>query len=355
MLVESEISMFVDALFEKFQYIMLAKGNEPLVNQILKILIGTQSTTRLGPNPPDETIDIIRNRIRKAIDAKKEIEISCVWGAIKTVRNSKRKVDLAELFALEQLKTLTSRINELYEPGIKIYLYVADLHYTYIYNEVEGVDEYCNSLGTFICDKKSIIVCKLSDLCKKIENVDYQCNENYLVLKEYWEQTYNIALDDYAKVSATKKLHEIGWVGEISHDMRQFYLKRMKGLYPEKNNDYWVDKLLRCFAFELFISQNDLFSRKNAVADISMVRVPPKSLPHNIYSNRIRMRITPENIIKHSAPPWTVVGAVSYSKENKLHARLLDSNQIEKLQNYECFWVDYQGIEILVYDEEWLT
>ena len=67
------------------------------------------------------------------------------------------------------------------------------------------------------------------------------------------------------------------------------------------------------------------------------------------------MRITPENIIKHSAPPWTVVGAVSYSKENKLHARLLDSNQIEKLQNYECFWVDYQGIEILVYDEEWLT
>lgn len=343
---------FLDGLFKNYEYGVPRSGSTE--EKILKILVGTQGTTRLGAYPTEDTIREIKKRIKHNVSINKTLEISSAWGAIKTVSTPNRKVDLAELFAIKQYQAMAERIKTVYEPGLIFNIYLGDSYYKYLYGEDSRINDYCKGMEALGCNNNSIRVIRLNDKCKVIPSAMQECNVNYTILKKYWDETYNIPVEKYNLLSSSKRLHEHGWVGDITPEMRAFYLKRMKMLYPEQGYDYWEDKVIKFFSYGLFISQHDLMGRKNvetSTVDSCLLRVPPPNLPRKLYSNRIRMRITPENIIKNSAPPWTVAGVVSIDKKGKMHAHILSSSEYNELpDDYE--FVNYNGIDIIFYEKE---
>lgn len=168
--------------------------------------------------------------------------------------------------------------------------------------------------------RKNIIT--LSEKSSLIENCDEQCEVNFNALYEYWHNSEDVSINN-----SSEKLKKLGWMGEITPAMRDFYIKRMKGLYPNETLEFLTNKVIRFFAYTLFISQNDLMGRKNiehSTIDVCLLRVPPPNMPKQLYSNRLRMRIAPKKVTAQSAPPWAVGGVLEYNNGN-LHIKLLDT------------------------------
>lgn len=346
-----KLGVFLDEVFNCYDFEMPRKGN--IEDMILEILVGTQGTTRLGAYPSAKTVEEIRKRIRHNMAQSLPMEISSAWGAIKTVPTDHRTIDIAELFAIRQYQAMADRVKKIYKPGLIFNIYMGDSYYEYLYGYDSRIDDYCNGFRELAQKHDALNVVSLKEKCKGISTEIDECRENYKLLEKYWSETSGIVQGDFNKVPSWQKLHDHGWIGDISFEMRDFYIKRMMGLYPEEGFDYWLDKVIRFFAYSLFINQHDLMERKNmetSTMDACLLRVPPPGLPRKLYSNRIRMRIAPKKIIKNSAPPWSVVGAISIGISGKFHARVLDGNAFNSIKDIaEKF--KYNGIDVLFYEE----
>jgi len=73
------------------------------ISKILEILIGTSRTTRLGPKPLNETIDIIINNIKQKINNNLPLNIPICFGCKKTWKLCQPGIDIAELFTILQI------------------------------------------------------------------------------------------------------------------------------------------------------------------------------------------------------------------------------------------------------------
>lgn len=341
---------FFDRIFKEYEYPVVKEKD--LKKVLLNIVVGTQSTTRLGAMPSEETKKEILRRIQIKLEQNKPLEISCAWGAIKTVKTKDRNVDLAEFLALKQYHAIYEAVKSVYKPGIRFNIYLGDSYYKYLYGDDNKIETYCKGMEFLTKGSEEIRLIRLSNQCKKVENVNLNCEKNYELLRNYWVDTNNISVEKHSEIPSTVRLYEGGWVGVITPAVREFYLKRMASLYPGEGQEYWTEKILRFFAYALMISQNDLMGRKSmetSTVDSCLLRVPPPDLPRKLYSNRIRMRITPENVVKTSAPPWTVAGAISYNDKNEAHVRLLDSTTYQKIKMEK---IDYEGISFGIFNEK---
>lgn len=348
---DEEKKTFLDHLFTFCDNNVPQNGNAE--EKLLKILVGTQRTTRLGAYPSKSTLQEIAHRINFCISTNRPLNVSCAWGAIKTVRTPNRTVDLAEMLALKQYQSIGEKVKAIYKPGLIFNIYLGDSYYEYLYGEDSRIDDYCSGMENLARGIPSIQIIRLKDKCKGITNAEQECAVNYSLLKEYWDETNGIPVEQFSSMPSSSRLHNHGWVGDISPAMREFYLKRMALLYPEEGYDYWADKVVRFFSYGLFISQHDLMGRKSyetSTVDSCLLRVPPPDLPRALYSNRIRMRIAPERLLKHSAPPWTVAGCVSIQPGGEMHTCILSPSEYSSLAtDYEIY--NYHGINVLFYNK----
>lgn len=350
MKIEANAKKYIEDCMRKFEYKVSVKKN--LEETILEIFIGTCSTTRLGPRPIENTRNNILKRIKYKINKGEPLEVSSAWGAIKTVSTQKKGVDIAEMFMFSQYESIYRRIKKVYPPGVIFNIYLGDSYYEYLYGYDNNIKEYCNGMVKLARKYEGITPHYMSKIVAKIDDSDLICQHNYELLRDFWNETTGMKEMDFCKTETYKRLDEAGWVGIIPVTMRDFYLKRMKNNYKDKDENFWIEKVLKFFSYGMFISQYDLMGRNNpdtSTVDSCLLRIPPPGLPKNLYSNRIRMRIAPENIIRNSAPPWTVSGAVSIRKNGDLKMRIVDSS-ISNIIKME--YSEYNGITYGIIDEE---
>lgn len=303
---KKEIEKFLERMLESYQYKVSSK-EEDICKYIVDTLVGTQSTIRSGSVPSKEVYDEVKRRVTYKVNRNEPIEVSCAWGALKTNKMFGNCPDLAELLTVQQYSAINRMIKERYSPGVKFNLFLGDFYYEYLYGETEEVEKYCRKLEKMVKKYNEIIIHRLSTMVKEKEIKE--CKSNYKILKQYYMESDRVCEEEYERLESYRQLVNIGWVGNISPAMREFYMKRMQGLYPNENRDFWIDKIIHFFAYGLMISQNDLMGRRSidrSTIDACLLRVPPPDLPRKLYSNRVRMRIAPVKICKHSAPPWTV-------------------------------------------------
>lgn len=302
---------YIEKILQAYNY--LPKKGEDIEHTLLENLIGTSGTFRLGPKPSEETKREILKRIHEKVQKNQRLEVSSAWGAIKTIPSPNRGVDLVELLALKQYEAIAQIIKDLYPPGIRFNIFLGDSYYIYLYGSDPRIDTYCHDMENLSKGHDEINVVRLSNLCKNATFLEQQCEQNYKFLYRYWIETADLPLELHEKTLSFHELRSIGWVGKITPAMRTFYLKRMSSLYPQESYSFWVEKIIRFFAYGLVISQNDFMGRKKAetsTIDACLLRVPPPDLPRELHSNRLRFRIAPECIMKSSAPPWTVAGII---------------------------------------------
>lgn len=319
---------------------------ETIEKTILNTLIGTLRTTRLGMLPTENTCEEVIRRIRLKVQQNKPLELTSAWGAIKTIPTADRKIDLAELLAIEQFHAIANVVRTVYEPGVRFNIYLGDSFFSYLYGEDERMESYMVGMESIVEKYDEINTFRLGELSNHIECRMQQCADNYEVIAKYWFESAEVQQGTHDKLDSFKELNSIGWVGEITPAMREFYIKRMSSLYPNKPYEFWIEKIIHFFAYTLFISQNDLMGRKSAdkcTVDVCLLRVPPPDLPRKLYSNRIRMRIAPQSIVKSSAPPWTVAGIVRLDEKEEPSVSLLNSAMY---QNTKLEEVKYNGITI---------
>lgn len=336
---------YLDSIAEYFEYEPILGST--LEETILNTIVGTLKTTRLGRMPIEETRSKILEGIKKQVDFGYPIAISSAWGAIKTATTKRKGVDLAEYLTLKQYSAINRVVKKIYEPGVVFNIYLGDAYYEYLYGYDAGITEYCKGMKKLAENLKEINIVGLGELYSdKITEIKKQCDDNYILLKEYWYESDDIDSSHHDSLASFSKLIEAKWVGKITPAMREFYLKRMSGLYPQESIIFWTEKTLRFFAYGLMVSQNDLMGRKNtftSTIDACLLRVPPPDMPRNLYSNRIRMRVVPESISKHSAPPWTVVGALCVEPGNRVTFKLLNN---EECKNNKIEYIQYKDINV---------
>ena len=97
------------------------------------------------------------------------------------------------------------------------------------------------------------------------------------------------------------------------------------------------------------IRLNDLMGRKSidtSTIDACLLRVPPPDLPRKMYSNRMRFRISPENVMKSSAPPWTVAGVLC-KQEGGYRIKLLN---VDECSTTVLSSIEYKGWNLYCVD-----
>lgn len=341
---------YIDGIYSQIHYNPIS--GKSIEETIFNTLVGSSRTIRLGSKPSEETKREILKRIREKVEKNMPLEVTSAWGAIKTISSEDRGVDLAEYVTLNQFHKISQVIKEIYKPGIKFNVYLGDSYYKYLYGEDDRIEGYTKVMEMISKDFQEINLISLEKQCSSIPDVEQQCRENYEVLRKYWVDSNSVPDELHEQLESHKELRKAGWVGVITSAMREFYLKRMALLYPDKPHEYWVDKAIHFFAYGLMISKNDLMGRrssKTCTVDACLLRVPPPDLPRELYSNRLRMRITPEAIIKSSAPPWTVAGVIKINSSNEPKLCILNAEEFTKT---ELKYFKYKGMTVGVYYEQ---
>jgi hypothetical protein len=295
--------------------------------KILDILIGTSRSTRLGPKPLPEALDIIGKRMKLKIQSELPINIPICFGCKKTWRLCQPGVDIAELFTILQLLKLNRQIQDIYPPGINFTLYLGDAWYEYIYNENIGIKEYRKGLKKLLNLNTDLNVKLISmhNFHKKDSSLYNTCDNNLAILKEYWNESSNIEEKYWQYLETYKKLKTLGWIGTIPNIMRMHYLKKMDRYLPKTRMIKKVEAILKFFSYGLMLNQNDIIKRQNPVdctIEISLMSQPP-GIPKRLRGDRLYLRALPPEISSRGAPCWPVMGILKLHENGSMYPSIL--------------------------------
>ena len=302
-------------------------SNNIKISKILKILVGTCRSTRLGPKPLPDTLDIIRDNINLKIKNELPLNVAICFGCKKTWKLCQPGVDIAELFTLIQFLNLNRQIQYIYPPGINFNLYLGDAWYEYIYRENLGIKEYTKGWKNLLNLNNELKVTLISmyNFHKNNSKLYKICNENLELLKEYWDESSNTDEKNWQYLKSYKKLITVGWVGTIPNIMRIHYLKKTDRYLSNASRIEMEEAVLKYFSYGLMLNQYDLIKRKNSndcTFEISVMS-PPPGIPKRLRGNRIYLRSLPPEISSRGAPCWPVMGILRIDDQDSIHPSIL--------------------------------
>ena len=314
----------------KSEYIPSQQKNKSIdfiSSQILDILIGNCRSTRLGPRPLSSTLKIIIEKLKLKIKSELAINIPICFGSKKTWKLCKPGIDIAEYFTILQLLKLNRRIQNIYPPGINFTLYLGDAWYEYIYNENIGIKEYHNGLEKLIHLHNDIGIKLISmySFHKNNSTLYDKCDNNFELLKDYWNESSNTDEKHWQSLESYKKLISMGWTGLIPIVMRIHYLKKMDRYLPKASKSKKVEAILKFFAYGLMLNQKDLINRQktnDCTLEISLMS-PPPGIPVELRGDRLYLRSLPPEISSRGAPCWPVMGILKLDEYGSAYPSIL--------------------------------
>jgi len=305
----------------------------PLEYKILQCLIGTGSSSRLGPFPEDDVVKVILDNIRKNIQKGQPIQIVSAWGGKKTLSGIKQEVDIAEYFTMLQYLAIYKAVKNIYSPGLEYNIFIGDAYYRYLYGDDPGVYIYHSRLKSLakIFGVSCFNLFSLEEIHRRDSTLLNECENNCRLLSDYWKESANICEENWKRLESYKNLCNSGWLGEIPTVMREHYLKRLNLLFPDFSLEEKIFSIVKFFAYGMMVSQNDLFGRKDpttCTADFCLLRIPPPGMPKNLHENRLRKRILPVKFSKKTAPPWAIAGALTFKGASYKPLLIFDIKEI---------------------------
>jgi hypothetical protein len=291
-------------LYKEFPLAVPPTKSEDVVDIVSVIMIGSKQT-RYGPTPSPEITVRVRETIREAIKQNKPIPVLIAWGGRKAIIG--HLLDVAEVFAINQLVRINQCIKKYYEPGVMFTIRIEDAGAYYLYQSekwnTEAVNEYSEAL------KK---------LCESIGN---DClvpirESSVMPVHEYSYKSHDMAdlIHEYLQTGDEKdlkKLHELGWKGNIPQAQKDYYLARYAELYPTSSEGDRLIMLAEYFggAFIRYKMGGRCEPVTSVGSYIGISFVPPiPGAPESLFSRTLYYRTIPCSWGRTHIAPWRAKG-----------------------------------------------
>ena len=287
-----------------------------LVDIITDILVGCKDI-RYGSYPNVERLFHVRRVISKAIDSGEPIEIVVPWGSIKS--NMTGDIDVAELSAITQLRTVAEHITKYYKPGVIMRFRIEDLSGYYMFGDIKAnaeIDRYCESLVNLIGIMTPLNGYDMAMFKPILETSMPRANEFKELYESYVPLFYQYLFDTrkdehldttYSHYDSYKKLLDIRWKGYISHEHREHYFQLYKQYY---NDDYYqaIARLSRYFAQALARVNLQMTGKSDSLKDVIQINFTPpvKNAPENHFQTCLYFRTSKD--ARTQLAPWRSKG-----------------------------------------------
>lgn len=211
---------------------------------VTRALVGN-GMTRFGPTPDPESLVVLRDVIRDALEHDKPIPILTPWGSKK---QDNGPVDIAEVGALKQLACLQHRVQQYHAPGVQLRLRIEDASGYYLYADTAGsraaIDQYTKDLCALVAILHLDFIQPVPEGMLFNEHAyATETSRVAVVMEEYLsatEHTFNGAREDAARATLRTMT---GIKGEITYDQREYYYRLYRSLSPGINQDEATRKL----------------------------------------------------------------------------------------------------------------
>lgn len=305
---------------------------EALTNAIL-----ASSQVRYGPKPLPEGLVRIRSVIRKSIENNLPIPILMPWGTKKPDNN--RTIDVAEVSGLQQIIALNERITQFYEPGMVMNVRVEDTSGFWLF-ERDG-QEAITASRRYIADFDKLVNIMEAPVSLMYESAMMDSEEFNILAETYRRLFYDYLWDSDSlgfspDLRSFKALQDVGWLGEIPTEQREFYYSRYRRVHDDRV--YITDQTARYFAAVLARKKLNGYGQPILQDDYIQVSfAPPVPGTPRVLADRIVNYRTV--LMKHARthiPPWRARG----------YLRVSSDKVTPKIQNYLDSLDDVHSAEV---------
>lgn len=269
---------------------------EAVVSQI----VGTKQS-RFGPTPSPEVLVTIRDAVRRSMEAQVPIHVLIPWGASK---QGNYGIDLAEVFALKQIKKLVDGVSAHYKPGIRATIRVEDLTDQLLFGEnyKHKVVAYTHELA------KLALIIGGSAVYSETELVQITGNSPKFFMDEVNSKSDKLyqAIKHGNEHGCVDALSEIGWTGGLPLAQMEYYQKVYSRLYPSRSDHWRNDKIATYFAASLVRRQMGA----TGGGATSVILCFAKPVPAANQDRRVYYRTLPERYQNTHYSPWLAKGFV---------------------------------------------
>jgi hypothetical protein len=335
-LVETEYDASICGYFSKeFPNVFKPNANE-LLEILAEILIGTKET-RFGPIPPPEHLVVVRDVIRKSIEANIQIPILVPFGGIKG--NKTAQLDIAEVSAIRRLQQLDESIKRYYPIGIQANIRVEDLGAVWLYGEhyEDTVLRYTSDLIrlTDIISGMGSNIQSVSEWNLMRSKTDYfnKSKEYSEILFEYLASSDNRP-ERLGKGTMFQVLEGHGWKGVIPQEQRDYYVNTYMKLEPGISRVMALKKLADYFGgSKARYDMNGTAAPTTKIGSyiqISYVQ-PIPGAPTSMTNNTLYYRTLPLSEARSHMPAWRSKGYLKIAPDGKAVAKITNFHDAETI------------------------
>lgn len=332
-----EFAEQIEKLIQGSHPFLKSNDQEGVMERVVEEFVGTKNT-RLGPRPNLESLVLIRNVVRRCIAAERSIPVLIASAAVKVpVGNS--RIDLAELSALRMLADLQDRVRRHYAPGLLIRLRLEDGVELMISQDVPNLRA---SIEQYVSDFRAL--CRImgySDFIEQIRETEIVPEEQFVGEARMIQPHILHYLSDtdgcepgHQDHSSWQTMHQLGWEGEISLEMRKYFRDRYRRNYPnlpESEHNLLMSRYLACVLTRKRLNAAGASSDWPGRLEISFV---PRLPYAPTISPRVYYRSIPRNQSEQHIAYWCAKGIVRVG-ENSIRLGLLNWWSDKKLTQGE--------------------
>lgn len=313
-----------------------ANRNKPgdMLEAIYAELVGTKQVRR-GPTPDPERAVALREVIREAQKAGKAIPILIPWGGFKT---SGQGIDVADLFALRQLRSLDERITPFHEEGIHPVLRLEAYTEATLYSNRnrEASLTYMRQLRKLV----QIVYPKLTI----VDELAIREGE-FRHASEVNAKEIGFAIRDLPEADREQFLkHAIGWQGPLTDEMITYYMRVNKTFTQGETDDETIGRVARYFGRSLARYQFGVTGGNNFTGPFATLSLT--QAPFGRTGRRIYYRTLPERYGHTHFAPWIGRGYLRVNG-NSVAPALRSATETEPwLHPHRLLIDDGQGCEV---------
>lgn len=315
----SLIESFIGKEFPQF----FCSKTENIVDAVIDEFLATKQV-RIGPKPNPESIVMMRDVVRRAVQAERSIPILIASAAVKVPLGN--EIDLAELSAIRILGNLQDRILHYYKHGVDVRIRMEDLTELVLTPDNPDVTDLAadyvgkfkglvRALGydEFIHPIKESIMGDASEFLDKVQNL-------VPAFKYYLEKS-----DKYADPKHHFGwIEKLGWKGPISLETRDFLSARYEKMYPGTTRDQHREMMADYFAAILARHQMGIIGNDKSFEGRLEISFNPPLPNHPPISTRVQYRSVPLSQSSNNRPYWLAKGYMRISNDNDARLALGD-------------------------------
>lgn len=318
---------------------ILQPSKKDLLEILTEILIGTKET-RYGSVPPPEHLVVIRDVVRKSIEANEPIPVLVPFGGIKA--NKTGEIDVAEFSAMRRLLSLDECISRYHGPGITANVRIEDINALWLYGQgsrklIQNYSDNLKTLIQIIRGHSRIFPIKESFLMKESDYTEWAERVKGPML------TYLLNTDghpnSFGKGTAFDILKELGWNGIVPQEQRDFYIDRYQRLYPGKARHEYIEMMATYFAGSKarYDLKGNAAPRADGVEGFIQLNYtqPVPGAPANMFNNTLYYRTIPMSEARTHMPAWRSKGYLKINSQGAIKAKITSFGDTETLSQLQ--------------------